>query len=366
MNNDPSLLPASALAYTPREVLTKKTVENAAVIGHLEALLRAEKCELVRLLAQQSTFKRSRPTPSTPKYPTIVSSTYPDCSTGSSSLTAGHISPQITKPSFQGLSPRGVMHSFSDPNTPSTTSSGATSTGTSSDTNNRGQARREMAARGSHWSFIEKARFEAALLKYGPFAWDEIIKAVGTRTEKQVKAYAARYRRRKKLAARMQALPIMTYPYPMGQQSSVPGMAHYPAMDQKVPGPTMFPTHFEGRITKRQKIAPTISQAKLAPAAKSSTVRGSQFPNTAVPKSTEQSVKCGKDSTNANLLSDLPPSLDILGQLSPEAALEVPNDMEMLVDEVIGEMDCKQDEEPLVVQHDDDSSAQDLINSWLN
>eukprot|EP00177_Eucheuma_denticulatum_P008648 GFKZ01015737.1.p1 GENE.GFKZ01015737.1~~GFKZ01015737.1.p1 ORF type:complete len:285 (+),score=46.30 GFKZ01015737.1:77-856(+) len=69
-----------------------------------------------------------------------------------------------------------------------------------------------MAARGSHWSFIEKARFEAAMLKYGPFAWDDIIKAVGSRTEKQVKAYAARYRRRKKLAARMQALPIISYP----------------------------------------------------------------------------------------------------------------------------------------------------------
>lgn len=59
-----------------------------------------------------------------------------------------------------------------------------------------------MAARGSHWSFLEKARFEAALHKFGPFAWRAIIRAVGTRSEKQVKAYAARYRRRKKLAAR--------------------------------------------------------------------------------------------------------------------------------------------------------------------
>lgn len=67
---------------------------------------------------------------------------------------------------------------------------------------------REMAARGSHWSFAEKARFEAALLKYGPFAWEEIIRHVASRTDKQVKAYAARYRRRKKFAARMQALPM--------------------------------------------------------------------------------------------------------------------------------------------------------------
>lgn len=59
-----------------------------------------------------------------------------------------------------------------------------------------------MAARGSHWSFLEKARFEAALHKFGPFAWRAIIRAVGTRSEKQVKAYAARYRRRKKLATK--------------------------------------------------------------------------------------------------------------------------------------------------------------------
>lgn len=62
---------------------------------------------------------------------------------------------------------------------------------------------RIMAARGSHWSFLEKARFEAALHKHGAFAWNAIISAVGTRSEKQVKAYAARYRRRKKLAARV-------------------------------------------------------------------------------------------------------------------------------------------------------------------
>lgn len=59
-----------------------------------------------------------------------------------------------------------------------------------------------MAARGSHWSFGEKARFETALLQHGPFAWRAIIRAVATRSEKQVKAYAARYRRRKKLAAK--------------------------------------------------------------------------------------------------------------------------------------------------------------------
>lgn len=58
-----------------------------------------------------------------------------------------------------------------------------------------------LAARGTHWSFLEKARFESALHRYGPFAWRSIIRAVGTRSEKQVKAYAARYRRRKKLAA---------------------------------------------------------------------------------------------------------------------------------------------------------------------
>eukprot|EP00178_Gracilaria_changii_P021086 TRINITY_DN6263_c0_g1_i1.p1 TRINITY_DN6263_c0_g1~~TRINITY_DN6263_c0_g1_i1.p1 ORF type:complete len:367 (-),score=88.09 TRINITY_DN6263_c0_g1_i1:1155-2147(-) len=70
---------------------------------------------------------------------------------------------------------------------------------------------REMAARGSHWSFAEKARFEAALHRYGPFAWDHIIRAVGTRSEKQVKAYAARYRRRKKLAAKAQQEAVRAF-----------------------------------------------------------------------------------------------------------------------------------------------------------
>lgn len=65
-----------------------------------------------------------------------------------------------------------------------------------------------MAARGSHWSFAEKARFEAALRRHGPFAWDDIILAVASRTEKQVKAYAARYRRRRKVAAKIRALPM--------------------------------------------------------------------------------------------------------------------------------------------------------------
>ncbi|CAN8071496.1 unnamed protein product [Agarophyton chilense] len=73
------------------------------------------------------------------------------------------------------------------------------------------QTPREMAARGSHWSFAEKARFEAALHRYGPFAWDHIIRAVGTRSEKQVKAYAARYRRRKKLAAKAQQEAVRAF-----------------------------------------------------------------------------------------------------------------------------------------------------------
>lgn len=57
----------------------------------------------------------------------------------------------------------------------------------------------DMAAQGSHWSFEEKRRFEVALSMYGPFEWDAIIAYVRTRTEKQVKAYSARYRRRQKL-----------------------------------------------------------------------------------------------------------------------------------------------------------------------
>lgn len=59
-----------------------------------------------------------------------------------------------------------------------------------------------MAARGSHWSFLEKARFEQALQKHGLFARRIIIDTVAAGTEKQVNAYAERYRRRKKLGAK--------------------------------------------------------------------------------------------------------------------------------------------------------------------
>lgn len=82
-----------------------------------------------------------------------------------------------------------------------------------------------MAARGSHWSFLEKARFEAALHRHGPFAWDRIIAAVGTRTEKQVKAYAARYRRRRRLAAAAVAPPAPAAGHPLPHHHYLPAPA---------------------------------------------------------------------------------------------------------------------------------------------
>lgn len=125
---------------------------------------------------------------------------------------------------------------FSASQLPSSSNNPTTPTNTTTENENKPQSsiqspttpqRRQptMAARGSHWSFIEKARFEAALQKYGPFEWDKIIRAVGTRSEKQVKAYAARYRRRKKLAAQAQleatnrqvsAAANIIHPMPLG------------------------------------------------------------------------------------------------------------------------------------------------------
>lgn len=67
---------------------------------------------------------------------------------------------------------------------------------------------RRMATPRSHWSFSEKARFDAALKTYGGSDFVHIAKAVGTRTQKQVKGYAARDRIRKTRAAKMDALAI--------------------------------------------------------------------------------------------------------------------------------------------------------------
>lgn len=220
MRGNPPLSHPSQLAFTPAALLKKKTTENAKLIHHLEALIRAEKIELSRLLASDNSIlvKRARSTRA-PSDPT--SRTAPHTPVLSSPFSAEHpATPEVVtnlSNKTHDTSPRAIMHSF---DSPSPTPSPSPSPSYSHLSRSRRQQppmdnhhtpnpeHQEMAARGSHWSFVEKARFEAALHKYGPFAWDDIIKAVATRTDKQVKAYAARYRRRKKFAARMQALPM--------------------------------------------------------------------------------------------------------------------------------------------------------------
>ncbi|CDF34560.1 unnamed protein product [Chondrus crispus] len=219
---------AAALAFTPPADLSKRATENQQRIGLLEELIRAEKLELSRLRAHNDSLQLPLPLPlplheNYQRGPNPVPpSPQPSLNLATESFKAPHhqnrkfpTTPELTLRQIScalDSSPRGVMmqsfetpshspniNNMSDPNL-------ASDTGMNRTLSCAEEESPQMAARGSHWSFAEKARFEAALQKYGPFVWDDIIFAVGTRTEKQVKAYAARYRRRKKLASRMEAL----------------------------------------------------------------------------------------------------------------------------------------------------------------
>jgi len=64
-----------------------------------------------------------------------------------------------------------------------------------------------VLARG-HWSADEEKRFENAAQLYGPTSYSDITKAVGTRTEKQVRDHAWRVRQKKGKAAQFAALNI--------------------------------------------------------------------------------------------------------------------------------------------------------------
>ncbi|PXF44426.1 hypothetical protein BWQ96_05869 [Gracilariopsis chorda] len=150
------LVPDPTAVVTATAHLRAHAEANATRIRQLESMIRSERRELARLLGTKRT-RSSTPPPS-----------------------------QCTPSASPVSSPRTIDYVNHSPT-------------------------REMAARGSHWSFAEKARFEAALHRYGPFAWDHIIRAVGTRSEKQVKAYAARYRRRKKLAAKAQQEAVRAF-----------------------------------------------------------------------------------------------------------------------------------------------------------
>lgn len=208
---------AAALVFTPPADLNKRATENEQRIGVLEELIRAKKLELTRLRAHsEALFDNFQGSPHL--VPPSPQPSLPIAAESSKTMhhhqnrkfphtpefALQHISAQLDS------SPRGIMHSFDCPTAASNLSSPPEPSQIPDALGRQPtpieEERLQMAARGSHWSFAEKERFEAALLRYGPFAWEEIIRAVATRTEKQVKAYAARYRRRKKLASHMQAL----------------------------------------------------------------------------------------------------------------------------------------------------------------
>lgn len=429
MDNDLSLLPASALAYTPPHKLEEKTIENAKRIGYLEQLVRAEKFELDRLLANQSTHnKRPRSTHTPISLPDssalrIVTSHRNNHTTSSTApflIAIDH----PKQPNPERSSPRGIMDSFCCPGT-SSDSSGDRPTRLSAqaedvDESNQDTApqRPEMAARGSHWSFIEKARFEAAALKYGPFAWDDIIKAVGTRTEKQVKAYAARYRRRKKLAARMQALPIMTYPE-MAKHSNnsfkpptVPSPEHAVLLaagvrrQSAVTGPSV-PHHYRpvqsaGRQGRSNAAGPVVGAqatrtSQLSDACTESPSRGhgqcpSSLPisvtfhdsapalSTLEDKGVRENLLMVESALKSENLVTTEPSAKVLKpELICDVLLEapseqtsqfygVPSEVDLLVDQAIGgsEIAGGNAEKPLVMQLDEDAYAQGFADGWLD
>lgn len=429
MDNDLSLPPASALAHTPPHKLQAKTVENAKRIGYLKQLIRAEKSERDRLLANQSAHnKRPRSTNTSLSLPNSTASRpiAPRSNRPTASSTATFLDPTGSSkhPDPQHFSPRGIMDSFSGPVTSSDSSADRPSSlspqaeGVKQNNQDTTPQRPEMAARGSHWSFIEKARFEAAALKYGPFAWDDIIRAVGTRTEKQVKAYAARYRRRKKLAARMQALPVMTYPELTKQPNSslkpptLPSFEHAVLSAARVrrqsavatpSAPHQYrPAHFAGQWGRSSTAGPVVD-AQVRRTSKPSEVWTEPFSSgrgqsqSSLPTSvashefaptlfvqedgsvrgdllrSEFSGKCESlvtTESSANI-----PKQEIICDVLLEAANErnpqlygMPSDIDLLVDQAIGGSEVTKGnvEKPLVTQLDEDAYAQGFTDSWLD
>lgn len=418
MDNDLSLLPASALARTPPHKLQEKTLENAKLINRLEQLIQAERFELGRLLADQTVLnKRPRlnSTPISKPYRASTASPRPVASHPPNPTALSTLSPypaeQLKHSDLESSSPRGIMYSFSGSISPSNSSCDrpASSSAQADDDNQDNTSQRpEMAARGSHWSFIEKARFEAAVLKYGSFAWDDIIKAVGTRTEKQVKAYAARYRRRKKLAARMQALPIMTYPEyaahsgrsfkpstnpPLSHKALLAACARHQTTMAEPSVSHYYPVHVHlGEQREKTATAEPAISTEAMPSVRSngtweeapSLGLNQSQPSvsaTVLPQGSGVEFTFAQESKNINLRvpTSESPAKTLKQDLVCDVLLEVPegqnneilgmpSEVDLLVDQAIGGTELNQSnaEKPLVMQLDEDAYAQELADGWFD
>lgn len=330
-----------------------KPVDNTLLVNRLAQLIRTEKLDLSALLANRRPIQRLAPhrvatAPVTPvpspelKDPAVLLPAN-RCSTAQAS--GFQASPHIDTPvkPVPSSSPASVVQTAVPAQEPVPIAPPIC---------------RRMAARGSHWSFLEKARFEAALHRYGPFAWDRIIEAVGTRTDKQVKAYAARYRRRKRMAARMHALAIQ----PQLQQPSV--------VHRMVPEPRQ-------PISKQDHAPPLLQNnggSVAAPESKELKLESNELKLGPSTNWFEPDV-CGtftdKDSPedDGSLFSGSLFSNAILGSTGDETdpLSDVPSELDLLVDRAIEGQVVEHDEAKDVVRGVEQGPeySSDFLNTWF-
>lgn len=93
-----------------------------------------------------------------------------------------------------------------------------------------------VLARG-HWSPDEEKRFSNAVQLYGPTSYSDITKAVGSRTEKQVRDHAWRVRQKKGKAAQFAALAIPPF---MLEKTMVPKLQKKPEEPDKEKPPSVI------------------------------------------------------------------------------------------------------------------------------
>ena len=220
---------------------------------------------------------------------------------------------------------------------------------------------REMAAHGSHWSFVEKARFEAALHKYGPFAWDQIIRTVGTRSEKQVKAYAARYRRRKKLAAEAQLEATELFPIhnptPLAPSLSPLHSLHRPLRPSPTPPPQPPPPPPHPISTEQLISEPCQTPPALEPLHVEGLLPSDET------SSADESAFCD-DLFAGNSLFDTP-LVDSTEQLPDPNSQSQPEQVELLVDQAL-HGDYMLDDKPPEGDRDPDALPDAFPAEFLN
>lgn len=189
---------------TPRDELDRMARENAARILALEHALQAEETQLASLQTSPRTKKDAR----------LVA--IRAAAAAASAAYESHRAVKVQKPASPKSPARkcAAKATNAQKHRPQPSPNGLIfdfDRGTAVPSSSL-RPRREMASHGSHWTQAERDRFDAAVLMHGPRDWPQIIAAVGTRTEKQVRAYALRLRRRNSQSSAASAFHALSVP----------------------------------------------------------------------------------------------------------------------------------------------------------